>query len=152
MPSAERPTLEAYVASGKLAQVTTLCPDGRPILCHVWYDYSFKPDRLRFMSQTRRDHCQNIRNDDRVAGGIVAIELSGLGQKVRGVTFKGIASELSTPTHQSEVEQFIRRWPAAAPSLVPDSSARLYEIQVSEWLLFDEEKFPEDPRRILPGE
>lgn len=151
MNVSERKILEAYVASGTLMQVATISRSGDPAVCHVWYDYSFRPDRLRFMSRNDRDHSQNIRLNGRTAGGIVAIELTGLGQSVRGLTFKGTASELSPAECDDEAASFIRRWPAAESSLTRTSSSRLYEVRVSEWVLFDEENFPSEPRRIISG-
>jgi uncharacterized protein YhbP (UPF0306 family) len=147
----ERRVLEDYVASGLLMQVATVTDSGNPALCHVWYDYSFRPDRVSFMSRNDRDHSHNIRLNGRIAGGIIAIELTGLGQTVRGVTFKGTARELVTAECEREIASFLQRWPAAESALTPNSPSRLYEVRISEWLLFDEENFPDEPRRIIPG-
>src|SRR6266699_5956398 len=107
-----RSVLEEYDASGKLMQVATLSENGKPAVCHVLYHCGFRPDRLFFISRRDRDHSANIRRDERVAGGIVAIPLSGLGQIVRGVTFKGQARELNADA-SAELEGFLGRWPGA---------------------------------------
>jgi hypothetical protein len=149
-----RKILEEYVTSGKLMQVATLSGDGCPAVCNVWYRARFQPDRLYFISRQDREHSVNILSDERVAGGIVAIPLSGLGQTVRGVTFKGHARELGAEA-RTELEGFLERWPRAGDTITPDKVAsgetpsRLYEIRVSEWVLFDEEMFRESPRQVI---
>jgi len=151
----QRMLLEQYVQEGKLMQVSTICSDGSPALCHVWYAHSFKPDRLYFISRKDRVHSTNIRNTPEVAGGIIAIPLIGLGQVVRGVTFRGRASQLGTEA-RDELECLIKRWPNASDAITyerlvnGDTLTRLYEISVTEWLLFDEEHFPKSPRRPIP--
>jgi hypothetical protein len=77
MPTA-REYLEQYVTNGKLMQLATLGADGSPTVCSVWYDAHFTPDVLRFISRQDRNHSANLRNDDRVAGTIIAIHLEGL--------------------------------------------------------------------------
>jgi uncharacterized protein YhbP (UPF0306 family) len=155
-PSAiERRLLMEYVSAGKLMQVATIDASGVPALCHVWYAESFSPDRLYFISRHDRDHSVNIRTRGGVAGGIVAIELNGLGQKVRGVTFKGVAEQLPQDGIDEPLKIFHERWPVAQAAVnianlsSGETQSRLYEIRVSEWLLFDEENFPDSPRRSL---
>jgi uncharacterized protein YhbP (UPF0306 family) len=151
-----RGLLESYVRAGKLMQVATVSGDGNPAVCNVWYSTQFGPDRLYFISRPDRDHSANVRSREHVAGGVVHIPLVGLGQKVTGVTFKGTARELSSTDHAA-IEGFLSRWPAARDSIAdPALSAeqqvsRLYEISVSEWVLFDERAFPGSPRRVLAG-
>lgn len=154
----ERQLLEEYVAHGKLMQVATLDAQSVPALCHVWYRPAFQPDRLYFISRWDRDHSVNIRRDGRVAGGIVAIPLDGLGQKVRGVTFKGTAVERPREGIDEELDAFLARWPAARGILTAQTLARgerpsrLYRITVSEWTLFDEVHYQDQPRRVLSPE
>jgi hypothetical protein len=153
--STERKLVEEYVSSGKLMQVATLAADGQPEVCNVWYDPHFRPDLLRFISRHTRNHSENIRARPGVAGSIVAIPLVGLGQTARAVTFRGQATELLTIGVDTEARSFIGRWPAAESAIDPDALARnettsrLYEIRVTEWILFDEENFPEQPRRVV---
>jgi Pyridoxamine 5'-phosphate oxidase len=154
MPTS-RELLEQYVRSGTLMQLATLCPDASPRVCNVWYDFLFAPDLLRFISRHDRNHSVNIRKDPRVAGSIIAIPLEALGQPVTGVTFIGTARELSTIGVESEVNAFLKRWPAAADAIEPGKLARnqtptrLYEVAVQEWVLFDEVNFPTQPRQVI---
>lgn len=149
-----RQILEDYVNNGKLMQVSSISETGSPCLCHVWYRARFSPDRLYFMSRRDRVHSVNIRRDSRVAGGMVTIPLTGLGQTVRGVTFQGLAQELDAGAHD-ELEQFLARWPHARDAIsteriaADDTPSRLYEIRVDEWVLFDEEAFTGSPRREI---
>ncbi|SRR6266487_308063 len=152
-----RGRLETYVKAGMLMQVASVSDTGDPAVCHVWYHALFRPDRLYFISRRDRDHSRNIRNDKRVAGGIVAIPLTGLGQTVRGVTFKGHARELG-PEARTELESFLERWPHARDIITServarrDTHSRLYEIRVAQWVLFDEEAYPESPRCEIKGD
>ena len=152
-----REILEEYVGSGMLMQISTVAANGNPAVCSVWYCVQFRPDRLYFISKQDREHSANIRSDRRTAGAIVTIPLSGLGQRVRGVTFKGTARELEIAASE-EVEKFIHRWPRSREALKFDNAAdlavssRIYEISVSEWILFDEEEFPGAPRQIICAE
>lgn len=150
-----RELLEEYVHCGKLMQLATLTADGWPSVSNVWYDAHFDPDILRFISRDDRLHSASIRNDGRVAGSVIAMPLEGLGQKVRGVTFTGVARELGTHGIGPEAETFVKRWPASRPALDPyllargDTHTRMYEVAVIEWVLFDEVNFPEQPRQVV---
>lgn len=152
-----RTILEHYVGSGMLMQVSSISETGAPCLCHVWYRVQFSPDRLYFISRRDRVHSVNIRRDKRVAGGIVTIPLTGLGQTVTGVTFKGLATELDASAHD-ELERFLTRWPQARDTITTervtanDTPSRLYEIRVDEWVLFDEKHFPGSPRHEILAE
>jgi uncharacterized protein YhbP (UPF0306 family) len=153
-----RDILEDYVSGGQLMQVATLTsPDTVPGLCSVWYDAHFGPDLVRFISRHDRQHSRAIRADPRVAGAIVAIPLTGLGQVARGVTFTGRAHELPLLGIDQQISDFCRRWPKAHPAIDPaklaagETSSRLYEIGVTEWVLFDEQNFPQQPRQIIPA-
>lgn len=154
MPN-DRALLEDYVRAGKLMQLASLNSDGSPAVCNVWYYAHFAPDILRFISRYDRQHSQNVHIDGRVAGSIIAIPLEGLGQTVRGVTFTGVAHELPTCGVEGEVAAFVARWPRAEAALHPgklargETPTRLYEVTVAEWVLFDEENFPEQPRRVI---
>ncbi|MGH3931932.1 MAG: pyridoxamine 5'-phosphate oxidase family protein [Pseudonocardiaceae bacterium] len=154
MPN-ERALLEDYVRAGKLVQLASLNSDGSPMVCNVWYDAHFAPDVLRFISRYDRQHSQNVRIDGRVAGSIIAIPLEGLGQTVCGVTFTGVARELPTCGIDAEVAAFVARWPRAEAAVHPgklargETPTRLYEVAVTEWVLFDEANFPEQPRRVI---
>ena len=151
-----RDILEDYVRSGQLMQVATLTsPDTGPGLCSVWYDAHFGPDLVRFISRHDRQHSRAIRADPRVAGAIVAIPLTGLGQVARGVTFTGRAHELPSLGIDQQIGEFCRRWPNAQPAIDPgklaagETPSRLYEIRVTEWVLFDEKNFPQQPRQVI---
>jgi len=144
----DREALELYVSTGKLMQVATVSAAGEPALCHVWYRAAFRPDELYFMSRPDRAHSANVRDNQRAAGGIVTTSLTGLGQTVCGVTFKGHATQLEGDATE-EIAAFTRRWPEAGTALTSRSS-RLYRITVSEWVLFDEDRHPGSPRRVIP--
>jgi uncharacterized protein YhbP (UPF0306 family) len=136
--------LEEYVRAGMLMQVATTGRDGSPAVCQVWYHAEFDPDRLLFISHPGREHSASIRERPTVAGAVCAIPLTGLGQQVRGVTFKGDAFDLGAAVAAPAFEGFAARWPAAA-----GTASNLYSIRVSEWVLFDEQAYPGDPRQVI---
>jgi nitroimidazol reductase NimA-like FMN-containing flavoprotein (pyridoxamine 5'-phosphate oxidase superfamily) len=152
--SQERALLENGVSESKIMQVATIDRTGIPTVCHVWFTVSFEPDRLYFISRRDRHHAVNIRNDPRVAAGIVLEAPTELGDKVRGVTLTGTARELAPPD-PTVAAQFLARWPGAAPALdqaranVSSTFSRLYEIAVTGWTLFDEVNFPDQPKITL---
>lgn len=152
----ERDLLEEYLTSGKLMQVATVSEAGLPAVCNVWYSVQFRPDCMYFVSRRDREHSANIRQNGCVAGSVIAKPFAGLGDKVRGVTFKGSAEEL-TSNRPDAVTAFITRWPNARGALSPDeaeyaaSASRLYEIRVTEWILFDEVNYPDQPRHTIPA-
>ncbi|MGW1740484.1 pyridoxamine 5'-phosphate oxidase family protein [Nocardia sp. NPDC001965] len=149
----ERQLLEEYVAGGKLMQLATVDEIGTPRVCSVWYLAAFRPDKLWFLSRRDREHSLSIRRNALVAGAIVDIVLDELGQTARGVSFSGRAEELPGVGIEDRARAFGVRWPNAAPVLeaMPEGASRLYEIAVAEWVLFDEENYRGDPRRVIPG-
>jgi uncharacterized protein YhbP (UPF0306 family) len=152
----ERHLLHEYVADGKLMQIATLSESG-PTIAHVWYSHADASNRLCFISHKDRQHSQNLRANPAVGGGIVHVALEGLGQKVRGVTFRGSGTELAVADAGAPLDAFLERWPNARGAIsleqLSDDSTpmRLYEIAVTEWILFDEANFPENPRRVIQG-
>jgi uncharacterized protein YhbP (UPF0306 family) len=152
-----RELLEAYVQMGKVMQLATLDERRDPYVNNLWFASSFGPDRLYFISRPTRLHCEYIRQRGPVAGAVLAIELEGLGQAVRGVTFTGHAVELATTGIDAQIEVYVNRWPEAAKAIDPvrmangETHHRLYEIYVHSWILYDEENFRADPRQPVPA-
>jgi uncharacterized protein YhbP (UPF0306 family) len=150
-----RDVLEAYVTAGKVMQLATLTGQGAPVVCNLWYASAMDPDRLWFISRPAREHCANLRADARVAGAILAIELDELGQAVSGVSFTGLARELPTTGIDTQIQTYTSRWPRAARAVDPVRLAvgqthhRMYQIDVTGWVLFDEANFPDQPRRAV---
>jgi uncharacterized protein YhbP (UPF0306 family) len=148
-----RDLLEEYLLTGKAMQLATLRGDGAPVVCNLWYASAFRPDRLYFISRPAREHCANIRTDPRVAGAILAIELDEVGQAVRGVSFTGAARELPTTGIDEQIQVYAGRWPTAATAIEParlaagETHHRVYQIEVTEWVLYDEEHFRGQPRQ-----
>ncbi|MGC9667547.1 pyridoxamine 5'-phosphate oxidase family protein [Planosporangium sp. 12N6] len=148
-----RDLLEEYVAAGKVMQLATVDDRGAPVVCNLWYAFEFAPDRLWFISRPARQHCANLRADRRVAGAILAIELDEVGQAVRGVSFTGTARELPTTGIDDQIRVYAGRWPRAAGAIDPARLAegvthhRVYEIEVTDWVLYDEQNFGGQPRQ-----
>ncbi|MCA9355098.1 pyridoxamine 5'-phosphate oxidase family protein [Candidatus Kaiserbacteria bacterium] len=141
--------LKEYVVNGKVLQLATIT-EGGPWVCHVWYVADWDNDRLLFTSRTTRNHSVHIEYDHRVAGGILDMELTSLGQSVRGVSFTGSARVVPLSDLLGSIYKFSKRWPAAdlAHAAIANGSTniRLYEININKWVLHDEVNMPSDPR------
>lgn len=144
MPDA-RQLLEQYVAAAKVMQLATVDDTGAPQVCNLWFASSLNPDRLWFISRPNRNHCEQLRKEDRVAGAILDTVLDELGgSPVRGISFSGRAVELPTTGVDEEIGVYLSRWPKAANAIDPQRLAagethhRIYQITVDSWILFDE--------------
>jgi len=145
------------VRAGKALQLATLGADGAPAVCNLWFASNFDPDRLYFISRPSRAHCENLRRDPRVAGAVLAIQLEDPGSTaVRGVQFTGRAVELPTTGIDEQIAIYARRWPATANAIDPErmergeAHHRVYQIDVTDWVLYDEANFGKDPRQPVP--
>lgn len=157
MSSSERDILEEYVREGKIMQVATVNSAGEPALCHVWFQAAFMPDVLHFLSGTHRDHSHNIAATGTVAGGIIHHAPEQLGEKGRGVAFRGHAREVPVDDLAGPLDEYLARWPQASKNISVDqivadtTHTRLYEITVAEWTLYDEVNFPDNAKRVILG-
>ncbi len=149
-----RALLLTEVRAGKALQLATLGPDGAPVVCNLWFASSFEPDRLFFISRPARAHCENLRRDPRVAGAVLSIQLDDPGTTAaRGVQFTGTAVELPTTGIDAQIAIYAGRWPATANAIDPgrlergEAHHRVYQIDVTEWVLYDEANFGKDPRQ-----
>lgn len=148
--------LREYVKQGMLMQICTVSRDGAPWLAHCWYAAD-RDLNLIFMSKNGRRHSKEILENGRVAGGIIAIQLEGLGQKVRGVTYEGVAKAVESNDLDTAYSTYSGRWPQVEDMVsiekirAGESDNRLWRIEPSVFVLFDEINFPEDPRRELRG-
>jgi hypothetical protein len=149
-----RALLVTEVQAGKAMQLATVGPDGAPAVCNLWLASSFEPDRLFFISRPSRAHCENLRRDPRVAGAVLAIQLEDPGSTAaRGVQFSGLAIELPTTGIDEQIAIYAGRWPATANAIDPgrmergETHHRVYQIEVTEWVLYDEANFGKDPRQ-----
>ncbi|WP_067669423.1 pyridoxamine 5'-phosphate oxidase family protein [Nocardia miyunensis] len=149
----ERELLEEYVRDAKLMQLSTVCGDGTPTVCTVWYLPMFRPDRLYFVSRTDRLHSNNIRRNSAVAGAILDDPPVELGLTARGVSFTGRARQLPGVGIDELARAFVGRWPNAAGVLdaMPEGASRMFEVVVGQWVLFDEKNFRGGPRREIDG-
>lgn len=143
-----------YLGGCKLLQVATFDLEAAPGFAHVWFavDERFN---FFFASNISRNHSQHIRRTGTVAFGTVGIALDGLGQKVRGITGHGGATELADQELREGFETYSSRW-SKARELFPvesmldgTSPMRVYRIEPQELVLWDEVTFPDMPRQIV---
>ena len=147
--------LREYIDAGKLMQVATVNSDSKPWVVNVWYAQTPGLE-LIFTSNVARLHSGHIKENQAVAGSIIAIELKGLGlQDARGVTFSGTGRECSGGELEEAYETYAARW-GKARELFPlsqiesgASPMRMYKITPTQFILFDEENFPKEPKRVI---
>jgi len=150
----EAALLREYVQGGQLMQIATLASDGGPRVSHCWYAAD-RELNLVFLSRVGRHHSREILTDKRVAGGIIATPLEGLGQKVRGATFQGTAHQIVPNDLTDAYETYCLRWPQAREmvsleALTTEATEnRLWTVIPTTYVLFDEISFPDEPRREL---
>ncbi|MGW4465567.1 pyridoxamine 5'-phosphate oxidase family protein [Micromonospora sp. NPDC004704] len=161
----DRELLEEYVRAGQLMQLATVRADGSPMVGNLWYDPHFAPDLLRFVARHDRwhgadghragGHGPDGQGDGRVGGSIVAVPPDVRNGTVRGVAFTGVVRTLPPVGVEAAARSFLDRWPGAEVAIDPgrlsrhETPSRLYEIAVTEWVLFDERRFPDESRHVL---
>lgn len=146
--------IDAYLAEGRVLHLATVS-NGIPWMCHVWYAIGPHKNSVVFTSNTARRHSNEIRACPNVAGGVVAIPLDGLGQRVQGLSFEGQALETTGDGILAAYEAYALRWPRirdmfSAREIESGASAmRIYVIRMSRIVLFDEVNYPAQPRQEL---
>lgn len=114
------------------------CVDNTPWICEV--HYVFDDDlNLYFCSTPQRRHSEEIQQNPRVAGNIVAQHV--LGQKVRGVYFEGIA-ELLENVGENDIAYtlYCERFGTGKEILEEakeETGHKFYKITVHYFYLFD---------------
>jgi uncharacterized protein YhbP (UPF0306 family) len=128
--------------------------DGQPWLTHVWYAVDDNLD-IYFVSNAAQRHSSEIRSNSRVAAGVIAIELEGPGQKVRGISLEGDAEEIGARSLPHAFRVYSRRWPQVskiatqAEFVKHATKMRFYRIRPKRIILFDQVNFPDSPQREL---
>ena len=153
-PDALMSQIEEYLADGRILHLATVS-NGLPWLSHLWYAMGPANLSVVFTSHRARRHSKEIIAHQAVAGGVVAIPLDGLGQKVRGLSFEGNAQEATGTLLAAAYESYANRWPKVRDMFtVRDIEAgatqmRMYLITLSRVVLFDEVNYPSNPRQEL---
>jgi uncharacterized protein YhbP (UPF0306 family) len=146
--------VKEYFLSGKLLHLATSF-NSNSWLCHVWYAIHEENKSIIYTSNRLRRHSQEIFNNPKVAGGVVAVNLEGLGQKVRGLSFEGTAAEASESELENIYESYALRWPqvrsmfSTQDILSKKVDMRMYCVKFTKIVLFDEVNFPSSPRQEL---
>jgi uncharacterized protein YhbP (UPF0306 family) len=147
-------TVNEYLQSGKLLHLATSV-NSTAWLCHVWYGVHEKDRSIVYTSNRLRRHSQEISINSKVAGGVVSMDLEGLGQKVRGLSFEGTAIEAVESDLENAYESYASRWPQVRNMFsIQDIRSkkvdmRMYVLNFTKMVLFDEVNFPSSPRQEL---
>ncbi|GAB1817003.1 pyridoxamine 5'-phosphate oxidase family protein [Herbidospora sp. RD11066] len=116
-PTHGRRLLLEYVGNARLMSLSAVGDDGAPALLPLPFHAAFGPDRLMFIAHRERPLVAGLAARPKVAGSIIAAP-------GRGVTFAGLTSVAESPD---------------PVRLAPGE--QLYRIDVTEWLLFDENAY-----------
>jgi len=149
-----RTRIRQYFGGGQILHLATV-GNGVPWLCHVWYAMGVEEQSLVFTSNRSRRHSREILAQPRVAGGVVAIPLDGLGQRVRGISFEGHALEAVGDAMLPAYDAYAGRWPKVREMFTAKdieagaTPMRMYVIKMSRIVLFDEVNYPSNPRQEL---
>jgi uncharacterized protein YhbP (UPF0306 family) len=149
-----RARIAEYFADGRILHLATVV-NGVPWLCHVWYATGPAEDSVVFTSNRARRHSKELLAQPLVAGGVVAIPLDGLGQRVRGISFEGRGHEAADDLILSAYEAYAARWPRVREMFTAKdietgaTQMRMYVIKLCRIVLFDEVNYPSNPRQEL---
>lgn len=146
--------IEEYLRAGKLLHLA--CSSNAALwMCHVWYAVGDRPNVLIFTSNKARRHSKEIRHNPIVAGGVVAMDLEGLGQKVRGLSFEGRAEEVIGEAIEKAYDYYAQRWPQVRTMFTSADiqsnlvDMRMYRVELVKAVLFDEVNYPGNPRQEI---
>ena len=153
-------SLRDILANGKLLSLSTTTENGDSRTIQVWYA-SDENLSIYFISNKNRDHSLNILHRPDVSGALTSIHLEGLGQKVRGLSFHGKASEVDSAELHRAHSIYAKKWDAANNMFYNSffslgkmvkftSDMRYYRIDPSQYILFDETLKLKNPRVIIP--
>ncbi len=140
--------VKEFVAKGKLMQLAT-CSDEQPWVINCWY--TFDDDfNFYFISGTIRRHTKELIKNPKVAFTITPhYPLDKLGQRVQGVSFEGIAEEVSGFGLTDAFDNFTSKWELATKhisiaNIKNGVGSKLYKIRATKLTWIDEINYPHD--------
>jgi uncharacterized protein YhbP (UPF0306 family) len=143
-----------YLHTGKLLHLASSL-NNTLWMCHVWYAMGESPQELIFTSNKSRRHSKEIKNNPIVAGGVNTMNLEGLGQKVQGLSFEGLAEEAVGEKMKSAYSFYAKRWPQVRTMFTSDDiefsrvDMRMFRVKITRVVLFDEVNYPSNPRQEI---
>jgi uncharacterized protein YhbP (UPF0306 family) len=144
-----RKLIEEYLSEAKMLQVATSKHD-QPWACTLYFAFDEKLS-LYWISEPSRRHSEEIRMNEKVAGTIVLPHNPG--DKVRGLQFQGIATELTGKEAADGMKVYANRYgmkQKRVNAILDGSDGHFcYKIKPSLYVLFDEKNFPKNPRQEL---
>lgn len=136
-----------YLGEARLMQVST-AKNNQPWTCSVYY--AFDNDlNLYWISLPDTRHSQEIETNEKVSGTIVLPHVPG--QKPRGLQFQGIGKRATGEEMQKAMGIYAERMGMKDERkqniLEGNDGHAAYVIKPTQFVLFDTENFPEDPRQ-----
>lgn len=151
-PNKVKAIVQDHLNNCKLMQVAT-CKDSKPWIFCCWFSYD-EDFSFYFISSDLRKHSQQIANNQNVAGSIVNPSMkNGVGQKVQGFFFEGVAKRIKEKEALPAYLNFVKRYPnlvkymTLVDNKVQMKTSKLYKITPKTCVWFDEVNFKEEPRQ-----
>jgi uncharacterized protein YhbP (UPF0306 family) len=117
------------------------CVNQKPWICEVHFVFDDQLN-LYFRSRPSTRHCQEIAENQKVAGNIVKQHL--VGEKVRGIYFEGVAELLEEVTsNHVAYTLYCARFATDTKildELQEENGHQFYKISVSKFFLFDSQE------------
>lgn len=138
----------AYLDSATMMQVATAI-EGAPWCATVYFAHD-NAHNLYWLSLPTTRHSQDIAQNNRVAGTIVAPQNAG--QPPRGLQFEGTAREITDPQELMRlVEAYEERYARnnlAEAIMTAVNPNRFYQITPSSFMLFDQQTSSDQPKQV----
>ncbi|MFA6461671.1 MAG: pyridoxamine 5'-phosphate oxidase family protein [Candidatus Woesearchaeota archaeon] len=143
-----------YLKKGKLMQLATVKKD-QPWIINCWYTFD-KDFNFYFISGQTSRHINELKNNPKVACSITPhYPLEKLGQKVQGLSFEGVAKEVSGFSLTEVFNNFVAKWKLAINHINLDrlkeggAGSKLYVVKATKIVWFDQINFPDNPRQEI---
>ena len=146
-----RSLITDYLKGTQQMQLST-CLDNQPWTCTVYYAYDENLD-LYWLSRPERRHSREIEANPNVSGTIV--KQHTYGEKVRGIQFVGKAKKLTGIEAVHGMKVYSGRYSTPRErvnNILAGANGEkhvVYKIIPSQYQLFDEVNFPQNPTQIL---
>lgn len=142
-----RNLIEEYLKEANMLQVVT-AKDNQPWAATVYFAYDANLN-LYWLSKPDRRHSQEIRSNPKVGGVVVLAHVHG--DKVRGLQLEGKAEEMGEVGIDEALKVYSDRFwlpEEKMKAILADKDGhRVYKIQPTLFVLFDEKNFPDNPRQ-----
>lgn len=137
----------SYLDEAKVMQLAT-SSNNQPWCATVYFAHD-NAHNLYWISLPDSRHSRDIESNAFVSGAITRV--TDYGEPLRGLQFEGTAQQITDPGHIKQfAEAYAERYNRySLPDEILQNSTpyRLYQIQPTLFVLFDQERFPDQPHQ-----